>query len=85
VQTWTNCVNNEGDFAENNLNFVKDVPIVHLNFILIVIMIPEHNLGSAFGYSLTSTHDSALPFRLNKFFSAKRERNIKTVSMERQK
>jgi hypothetical protein len=39
------CVNN-GDFVENNLNCVENVPMIYLNFITIVIAVFESKLGS---------------------------------------
>lgn len=33
------CVDNEGNFVANNLHFVKDVPIMAVNFPIIVFLV----------------------------------------------
>jgi len=40
-----NCVKNEGEVAENYLNFLKDVPMIYGNFIILVITVSEKKIG----------------------------------------
>jgi hypothetical protein len=40
TQRWRKCVDNEGDFVEN-LNFVKDVPMIYVSSITVVIIVSE--------------------------------------------
>jgi hypothetical protein len=35
------CVGNEGDFVENNPSFIKGVPLIHLNLIIVIITVSE--------------------------------------------
>jgi hypothetical protein len=37
LQRRRNCVNNKGDFVENHLTFIKDVPMMCVNFVTIVV------------------------------------------------
>jgi hypothetical protein len=40
-----NCVDNEGDFVEKNLNFVNYVSMIYVNFIIIIIVVSETKIG----------------------------------------
>jgi hypothetical protein len=33
-----NCVDNEGELVENYLNFIRELPMIHVNLIIIVII-----------------------------------------------
>jgi hypothetical protein len=45
TQRWKKCADNDGDFVENNLNFVKDVPMIYATFIIIIIRVYEKKGG----------------------------------------
>jgi hypothetical protein len=36
-----NCVENEKDLVESNLDFIREVPMIHVNFIVIVVTVCE--------------------------------------------
>jgi hypothetical protein len=36
-----NCVGNEGDLVASNLNSVLEVPMTHVNFIIIVVKVAD--------------------------------------------
>jgi hypothetical protein len=38
-QSWKKCYDNEADFVERNLNFVKNVPWIYANMIISVIIV----------------------------------------------
>jgi hypothetical protein len=52
MQRWKKCVYNEGDLVKSNLNFVKNVPMIYANFIIIVISFCEKTGGFTFILSL---------------------------------
>ena len=35
MQRWKKCID-DGDMWKSNLNFVKDIPMIYLNFIVII-------------------------------------------------
>jgi hypothetical protein len=36
-----NCVENEEDLVESNLDFIKEVLMIHVNFIIIVVIVSD--------------------------------------------
>ena len=36
TQRWKKCVDNEGDFVKNNLNFLKDVHMIYVKLNIII-------------------------------------------------
>lgn len=46
TQRWKKCTGNEGVLWSHNLNLVKEVPVIYLNFIVIVSIVSEKEKGS---------------------------------------
>lgn len=46
TQRWKKCTGNEGVLWSNNVNLVKEVPVIYLNFIVIVSTVSEKERGS---------------------------------------
>jgi hypothetical protein len=44
-QRWKKCVIMKETLWKNNLNFVKDVPMIYVNFITILIVVFESKIG----------------------------------------
>lgn len=46
TQRWKKCTGNEGVLWSYNLNLLKEVPVIFLNFVVIVSIVSEKERGS---------------------------------------
>ena len=49
-----NCVKNEEDLVESNLDFIREVSMIHVNFIIIVVIVSDKKKSRKYYFRPTS-------------------------------